>query len=257
MTKKIKILLSNDDGVDAPGIITLADHLRDIADIVIVAPDKDRSGASNSLTLLYPLHVKKIKENVYSVDGTPTDCVHLGVTGLFEGLPDMVLSGINCGANLGDDILYSGTVAAATEGRSLGLPAVAVSLAGDKHSHYLTAAAVMKQIILMLQHERLPVSTILNVNVPDVPLSEIKGMQITRLGTRHAAEPVVKQQDPRGRAIYWVGKAGAAQDSGIGTDFHAIEQQCVSITPLKIDLTHYDAMESIASWVGRMVIKEF
>jgi len=257
----MKILVSNDDGVYHKGLRILADSLREIAEVVIVAPDRDRSGASNSLTLDVPVRAKTLEENVISVEGTPTDCVHLAVTGLFNELPDMVVSGINSGANLGDDILYSGTVAAATEGRFLGLPAIAVSLARPgvetnivnvEVRHYETAALTVRRLIDRLVHDPLPADTILNVNVPDVPFQKLKGFEVTRLGTRHRAEPIVKAKDPHGRPIYWIGPAGIEADAGPGTDFYALKAGKVSITPLKIDLTNYKAFDQVACWVESM-----
>lgn len=248
----MRILLSNDDGYQANGILVLADSLRDFADITVVAPERNRSGASNSLTLEYPLHANRAENGHYYIDGTPTDCVHLAITGLLEQEPDMVVSGINAGANLGDDVLYSGTVAAAMEGRFLGLPAMAVSLAGTELRHYQTAAEVAVRMVKKLMREPLPADVILNINVPDVPYEQLAGYQVTRLGHRHKAEPVVRMQDPRGRDIYWVGPAGAEQDAGSGTDFHAIRQQCVSITPLHVDLTSYRAMDGLSQWVEHL-----
>lgn len=246
----MKIVVSNDDGVLAPGIKILANALATIADIKVVAPDRNRSGASNSLTLTRPLRVRELDNGHFSVEGTPTDCVHLALTGFLEPNIDMVVSGINDGANLGDDILYSGTVAAAMEGRNLGLPAIAVSMVGETIAHYSTGAAIAKQLVLQLQHQSLPSQTILNVNVPDLPLHKIKGMQVTRLGTRHAAEPIVKELDPRGRVMYWVGPPGPEADSGVGTDFHAVNNDYVSITPLHLDMTNYKLFDQLSSWVG-------
>ncbi len=246
----MKILVSNDDGVHAEGIKTLAKHLREIADVTVVAPDRNHSGASNSLTITRPLKLKQIKEQTYSVEGTPTDCVHLALTGLLDSLPDMVVSGINDSANLGDDVWYSGTVAAATEGRFLGLPAIAVSLAGHEPvMHYETAARVVKRLVNQLHRDPLPASTILNVNVPDVPFKELRGYEVTRTGTRHIAEPTIKQEDPRGNIIYWIGPPGPTEDAGPGTDFHVISQCKVSITPLRVDLTHYRAFEQLSTWI--------
>ncbi len=245
----VKILLSNDDGVNAIGLQTMASSLATIAEITVVAPDRNRSGASNSLSLEDPLRVAKTEKGHYSVSGTPTDCVHIAVTGMLDELPDMVVSGINDGANLGDDILYSGTIAAATEGRFLGLPAIAVSLAKHGGTHFDTAAHVVKTLVLGLLKNPAPADTLLNVNVPDIPISEIKGFEITRLGTRHVAEPTVKAEDPRGRTIYWVGEAGQAADAGPGTDFHAVQNGYVSVTPIKIDLTHYEAMDKLSTWL--------
>jgi 5'-nucleotidase len=249
----MKILVTNDDGVYAEGLRLLAESLKSIATTHIIAPDRNRSGASNSLTLDRPIRVKNLPDGAISVEGTPTDCVHLALTGLLEKEPDMVVSGINEGANLGDDVLYSGTVAAAIEGRSLGLPAIAFSLADkshhvNNHHHYATAAAVAVQLVKRLMTAPLSISTILNVNVPNIPLEELQGFEITRFGTRHIAERTIAQVDPRGRAVYWIGPAGPEQDAGPGTDFHAINTNHVSITPMHIDLTHYKAFEALAKW---------
>ncbi len=245
----MRILLSNDDGYNAPGIQCLAKYLRKISNVTLVAPDRNRSGASNSLTLERPLRARHVAEDEIFVDGTPTDCVHLAVTGLLDQEPDMVVAGINAGANMGDDVLYSGTVAAATEGRFLGYPAVAVSLVGDSLSHYDTAAKAVLRIIEQLKADPLPADTILNVNVPDIPWEALEGFEATRLGRRHKSEPVVKTKDPRGRIIYWVGPAGSEQDAGPGTDFHAVRHNRVSVTPIQIDLTRYTALEQVASWL--------
>ena len=252
----MRILVSNDDGVLAPGIRILATELATIAEIEVVAPDRNRSGASNSLTLNRPLRVRTLENGYYSVEGTPTDCVHLALTGFINPLADMVVSGINDGGNLGDDILYSGTVAAAMEGRNLGLPAIAISLVGDHEvQHYDTAAIIAKQLVLQLSTSALPAQTILNVNVPDLPIDQIKGIQVTRLGTRHGAEPVVKELDPRGRPIYWVGPPGPEADAGVGTDFYAINTGCVSITPLHLDMTHYKVFDQLSNWVTGINLK--
>jgi 5'-nucleotidase len=245
----MKILVSNDDGYMAEGIRALAAAMKDLGDITVVAPDRNRSGASNSLTLENPLRLNKMDDGVYRVDGTPTDCVHLAITGLLEEEPDMVVSGINAGANLGDDVLYSGTVAAAMEGRFLGLPAIAISLNGHTATHFETAAWVAKKLVRHLQTTSLPADTILNVNVPDLPIDEIIGFETTRLGHRHKADPVIKELDPRGRDIYWVGPAGEEQDAGPGTDFNAIRRGAVSVTPLQIDLTAYKAIDGVATWL--------
>ncbi|MGA7801594.1 MAG: 5'/3'-nucleotidase SurE [Gammaproteobacteria bacterium] len=243
------ILISNDDGFQAPGIRCLAEALVRIATITVVAPDRDRSGASNSLTLDHPMRATRTEDGFVRVDGTPTDCVHLAITGLLEQEPDMVVSGINAGANLGDDVLYSGTVAAAMEGRFLGLPAVAVSLASSQPVHFQTAAQVAVELVERLKADPLPADTILNVNVPDLPWDELAGWQATRLGHRHKSEPVVKSRDPRGRPIYWVGPPGGEQDAGAGTDFHAVRNGYVSITPIQVDLTRYDALDKVAGWL--------
>jgi len=246
----MRILISNDDGYQAAGIQCLAETLNKIADITVVAPDRDRSGASNSLTLDNPIHAKTMANGYISVDGTPTDCVHLAITGLLETEPDMVVSGINAGANLGDDVLYSGTVAAAMEGRFLGFPAIAVSLvAADSPKNFATAARVVLDLIAKLIKQPLPADTILNINVPDLPWDEIAGVEVTRLGHRHKSEPVIKEMDPRGRPIYWVGPAGTEQDAGPGTDFHAIRCGKVSITPIHTDLTSFSALDKVASWL--------
>lgn len=243
------ILISNDDGYQAPGIRVLADTLRELATVTIVAPDRDRSGASNSLTLDTPIRARQVDDRVTCVDGTPTDCVHLAITGLLEDEPDMVIAGINAGANLGDDVLYSGTVAAAMEGRFLGLPAIAVSLASERQTHYGTAATVTLDLVRRLLSGSLPADTILNVNVPDRPLEELAGMQATRLGHRHKSEAVVRMDDPRGRPVYWVGPAGPEQDAGPGTDFHAVRNGFVSVTPVDVDLTRYEALENVSTWL--------
>lgn len=245
----MKILLSNDDGYQAPGLVCLARVLKEIAEITVVAPDRDRSGASNSLTLDNPLHATREENGFIRVDGTPTDCVHLAITGLLDKEPDMVVSGINSGPNLGDDVLYSGTVAAAVEGRFLGLPAIAVSLASRGDYHYETAARVARILIDRLRNDPLPANTILNVNVPDLPWDQIEGFVATRLGNRHKAEPVIAAEDPRGRRIYWVGPAGGEQDAGPGTDFHAIRSRQVSVTPIQVDLTMYTAIDKVAGWL--------
>lgn len=245
----MRILLSNDDGYLAQGLVTLAQALAKYADISVVAPDKNRSAASNSLTLEMPLRAQSSENGFIRVDGTPTDCVHLAITGLLEHEPDMVIAGINHGANLGDDVLYSGTVAAATEGRFLGFPAIAISLTSSDPKHFDTAAQVAVTLMQQIMNKPLPRDTLLNVNVPDIALSELKGYQVTRLGQRHKSEPVVKAQDQRGREIYWVGPPGSAQDAGEGTDFYAIKMGYVSITPLQLDLTRYEQMEIIKTWL--------
>jgi 5'-nucleotidase len=249
----MRVLVSNDDGVDAPGIHALAEGLRAAGhEVIVVAPDRDRSGASNSLTLDLPLQVVKVDAQTWRVHGTPTDCVHVAITGMLEVEPDIVVSGINNTANLGDDVIYSGTVAAAMEGRFLGLPAVAVSLATRDHvgRHYETAARAAVEIVARLKADPLPADTILNVNVPDLPWSEIKGFEVTRLGNRHRSEPCLPQPDPRGGTVYWIGPAGREQDAGPGTDFHAVRTGFISITPIQVDLTRYQALETVASWVG-------
>lgn len=247
---KMNILISNDDGYLAPGIRVLAEALRPLAEIAVVAPDRNRSGASNSLTLESPIRAREQENGYISVDGTPTDCVHLAITGLLQQEPDMVIAGINAGANMGDDVLYSGTVAAAMEGRFLGLPALAVSLAGPDLKHYETAASVVIRLIEHLQQHPLPADIILNINVPDVPYEQLQGMVTTRLGHRHKAEPVIEMTDPRGLPVYWVGPPGAEQDAGPETDFYAIRNNQVSITPIQVDLTSYGNLEVVRDWVG-------
>jgi 5'-nucleotidase len=245
----MRILLSNDDGYFAPGLACLAEMLSSLADITVVAPERDRSGASNSLTLDRPLSLRKAHSGFYYVNGTPTDCVHLAVTGMLDHLPDMVISGINHGANMGDDTIYSGTVAAATEGYLLGVPSIAVSLVSKGAGNYVTAARVVAEIVGRHQDQPFTSPVLLNVNVPDVPYEQIQGREVTRLGRRHKAEPVVKSENPRGETVYWVGAAGAAQDAGSGTDFGAVARGMVSVTPLQIDLTHYGQMDVIKGWL--------
>ncbi len=246
----MRILLSNDDGYFAPGLAALAEAVRQIAHIDVVAPERDRSGASNSLTLSRPLRMQRAASGFYYVDGTPTDCVHLAITGLLAQEPDMVIAGINHGANLGDDVIYSGTVAAAMEGRFLGLPAIAVSLVGREGRYFDTAARVALRLLEKLKSHPLPTDTILNVNVPDIPYEKLGVFEATRLGHRHKAEPVIKSADPHGNAIYWVGPSGAEADAGPGTDFHAVRQNHVSVTPLHVDLTRHVTLAQMTSWLG-------
>ena len=248
----MKILLSNDDGVHALGIKVLHQELIKPFQVTVVAPDRNCSGASNSLTLDSPLRLQQHENHFYSVDGTPTDCVHLALTGLYTSPPDLVVAGINAGANLGDDVIYSGTVAAATEGRNLGLPAVAVSCCATNPSYFQTAADVVLALLPKLSDLNVGVDTILNINVPDIPWSDIKGFKVTKLGKRHVSKPAVKTQDPRGRDMYWVGPVGDRLEDGEGTDFHAVENGYVSITPLHIDLTQYQAMSATAQWLEGM-----
>ncbi len=245
----MRILLSNDDGYFAPGIANLAEVLTNIADITVVAPERDRSGASNSLTLDRPLSLHKSHNGFYYVNGTPTDCVHLAVTGMLDELPDMVISGINDGANMGDDTIYSGTVAAATEGFLLGLPSIAVSLVSVSRGNFATAAKIVLDLVKRFMDSRFHIPILLNVNVPDIPYEKLQGIEVTRLGRRHKAEPVIKYQTPRGETVYWVGAAGAAEDASEGTDFHALQNNRVSITPLQIDLTRYDQIGYVKNWL--------
>jgi 5'-nucleotidase len=245
----VHILVSNDDGYRAPGIAVLADALSVDYEVSIVAPERNCSGASNSLTLERGLRACQYKDNAYYVDGTPTDTVHLALTGLLAKEPDMVISGINAGANMGDDVLYSGTVAAAMEGRHLGFPAIAVSLDSFTPTHFDTAAIAVGQLLKELSRTSFASNTILNINVPDIPWYEIKGFKATRLGNRHKSEGVIIQQDPRGEPMYWVGPPGEAQDAGEGTDFHAVAEKYVSVTPLQIDLTRYDSLSELENWL--------
>ena len=246
------ILITNDDGYLAPGLVALAEELGRVAQISVVAPDRNKSGASNSLTLTRPLRVERTPGGIYYVDGTPTDCVHLALNGLLDSAPDMVVSGINAGPNLGDDVLYSGTVAAAMEGRYLGLPAIAVSLVGRPPRNYLSAAVITRRVVERLQRDPLPDDTLLNLNVPDLPAEQPLPLRATRLGFRHKAESVVRQADPYGRPVYWVGPPGEAQDAGPGTDFHAVENAAASVTPMQIDLTRHRGIEPLQNWLEQV-----
>jgi 5'-nucleotidase len=244
----VKILVSNDDGYFAPGITLLAEALRQLGEVTVVAPERDRSGASNSLTLDRPLTVRRAPNGYYSVNGTPTDCVHIAVTGLLDFLPDVIVSGVNLGANMGDDTIYSGTVAAAAEGYLLGIPSLAVSLTSKEGEHFDSAIGVALQLVERFKRRPFREPVLLNVNVPDVEPAGLRGVEITRLGRRHKAEPVVKLQTPRGETAYWIGPAGGAADAGPGTDFHAIEAQRVSVTPLRMDLTHTAQLPAAREW---------
>jgi len=246
----MRILVSNDDGYFAPGLTLLEQALSARAEVTVVAPERDRSGASNSLTLDRPLTVKRSHNGYYYVNGTPTDCVHLAVTGLLDQLPEVVVSGINHGANMGDDTIYSGTVAAATEGFLLGIPSIAISLVVQGRGHYETAARVAVDLVERFRVRPLDQAVLLNVNVPDLPYAELKGVMVTRLGKRHKAEPVVKTSTPRGDVVYWIGAAGSAQDAGEGTDFFAAASHVVSVTPLQVDLTRYSQAEAVRSWLA-------
>jgi 5'-nucleotidase len=247
----MRILLSNDDGYFAPGLAQLATSLEDLGDVTVVAPERNRSGASNSLTLDRPMHLRRAANGYLYVSGTPTDCVHLAVTGVLEHEPDMVVSGINLGANMGDDTIYSGTVAAATEGYLLGVPSIAISLASFEGRHFATAGRVARELVQRFSAAPFSEPVLLNVNVPDIPYEELAGIRVTRLGRRHKAEPAVKSVSPRGETMYWVGAAGPAADAGEGTDFHAVEHGWVSITPLQIDLTHAAQMTGVRTWLER------
>jgi 5'-nucleotidase len=246
----MKILISNDDGYFSPGIAALARVAREFGEVTVIAPERDRSGASNSLTLDRPLSVRTAASGFQYINGTPTDCVHVAITGLLDHRPDLVLSGINDGANMGDDTVYSGTVAAAMEGYLLGVPAIAFSLAQKGYEHLDAAAEQARAVIARAVRQRFAQPMLLNVNIPALPTAQIRGVQVTRLGKRHVAEPVIKTSNPRGDPIYWIGPAGAAKDAGPGTDFHAIETGYVSITPINIDLTAHGQLGSITQWLG-------
>ena len=249
----MRILLSNDDGYFAPGLAQLHESLSDLGDVTVVAPERNRSGASNSLTLDRPLYLRQAPNGFHYVTGTPTDCVHLAVTGVLDHQPDMVVSGINLGANMGDDTIYSGTVAAATEGFLLGVPSIAVSLASFEGKHFATAGRVTRELVQRFNAApplgALSGPLLLNVNVPDIPYDQLRGIQVTRLGRRHKAEPAVKTITPRGETVYWIGAAGPAADAGEGTDFHAVEHGWVSITALQIDLTHTAQLSALRQWL--------
>jgi len=246
----MRILLSNDDGYFAPGLTALYEALQGLGEIVVVAPEQNRSGASNSLTLDRPLYLKKAASGFHFVNGTPTDCVHLAVTGMLDELPDIIVSGINNGANMGDDTIYSGTVAAATEGYLLGIPSIAISLTSFEGKNFAAAGCVARELVERYIRNPLNEPVLLNVNVPDLPYAALQGLEVTRLGRRHKAEPVVKTISPRNETLYWIGAAGAAADAGLGTDFNAVERGYVSVTPLQIDLTHVAQLPSIQQWVG-------
>ena len=246
----MKILLSNDDGIYAPGLRTLAKHIQEIAEVVVFAPDRNRSGASNSLTLSSPIRLQEIEPGWFSVQGTPTDCVHLALTGVLDFTPDLVISGVNAGPNMGEDVWYSGTVAAAMEGRFMGIPSIAMSLHGA--DHYDTGARVAKHLASLINSDPLPAETILNVNVPDIPYEELQGFEVTRTGLRHRVDNCIVDTDPRGKPIYWIGTVGKVKDASLGTDFHAIENHAVSITPLRSDLTNYEAFEQLSGWVKHL-----
>lgn len=247
----MRILVSNDDGYFAPGIAALAEALGELGEVTVVAPERDRSGASNSLTLDRPLSLRRAANGFYFVNGTPTDCVHLAVTGMLDHLPDMVVSGVNHGANMGDDTIYSGTVAAATEGYLLGVPSLAVSLVSKGASDFSAAARVARDMAERLMRAPFQGPVLLNVNVPDRPYEQLKGTRITRLGRRHKAEPAIRSVTPRNETVYWVGAAGAAADAGEGTDFHAVDEGYVSVTPLQMDLTHTGLIGPVRDWLAR------
>lgn len=249
----MKLLMSNDDGVNAPGLEALHQTLStQFNDITVVAPDRNCSGASNSLTLVNPLRVSQSANGFLAVNGTPTDCVHVGINQLMQDKPALVITGINNGANMGDDVIYSGTVAAATEGRHLGMPAIAVSLAGKDENHYQTAAAVALKIVKQLAKHPLPADQILNINVPDVPLDELKGIKVTRLGRRHQADSMSRQTDPWGREIYWYGPLGKERDAAEDTDFYAVANGYASVTPLTVDMTAYQSIAPLTQWINEV-----
>lgn len=250
----MNILLSNDDGVHALGIRVLQQELVKHFQVTVVAPDRNCSGASNSLTLLNPLRAQTLDNGFISVNGTPTDSVHLGISQLVSSAPDLVVAGINKGPNLGNDTLYSGTVAAATEGRHMGIPAIAVSLLGKHENYYQTAAMITAKIIKRIQIHPLAADQILNINVPDVPLSDIKGIKVTRLGHRHKAEMMKKMQDPWQRDIYWYGTLGQELDGGEGTDFHAVANNYVSVTPLTVDMTAHNSIHNMKEWMNEVTL---
>lgn len=245
----MKILISNDDGVHAPGLAALAEALAEVGEILVIAPDRNRSGASNSLTLDRPLEAFMHENGFIGVNGTPTDCVHLGSSGIFGFEPDLVVSGINAGPNLGDDVIYSGTVAAAMEGRHLRYPAIAVSSSSFHPQHYDVAAQVTKDLVENIHQLNVAPRTVLNVNVPDFPAEDISGVHVTRLGHRSAADKPVEAEDPRGQIRYWIAGVGAVADNEPGTDFFALEGQYVSITPLHTDMTQYSGMDNVGDWL--------
>ena len=246
----MKILISNDDGYQAEGIKTLTQYLSQDHEVIVVAPNKNKSAASSSLTLNKPLQPIKVAENIYSIDATPSDCVHLALCGFLKDDIDLVVTGINFGANLGDDVIYSGTVAGAIEGRFLGLPSVAISLASWEGKHFDSAGRVAQQVINQIHTSQLSHDTVLNVNVPDVPYEDIQGFQTTRLGKRHMSEESIQDQD--NPALYWIGENGKESDNGVGTDFHAIENNYVSVTPLQIDLTKYNEIDTVSEWLQEL-----
>ncbi|OUU79218.1 MAG: 5'/3'-nucleotidase SurE [Gammaproteobacteria bacterium TMED78] len=241
----MKILLSNDDGYQSRGLRLLAKSLKEVAEILVIAPDRNCSGGSSALTLSAPLNIQRFKKDYYYVNGTPTDCIHLALTSFFDFKPDMIISGINHGANLGDDVLYSGTVAAALEARLFGIPSIAISLAYKDGSNFETAVSVTKDLIKMIEDNPLKKNTILNVNVPDIPKKYLKGISSTRLGSRERPDPAIATKNPKGKPFYWIGKAGLSKDDGEGTDFFSVKNNIVSVSPLKVDLTDYDLVPKL------------
>ena len=246
----MRILISNDDGYQAKGIKQLTKSLSEIAEVIVVAPSENKSAASSSLTLGRPLKPIQIEENVYAIDATPTDCVHLALCGFIKESIDLVVTGINFGANLGDDTIYSGTVAGAIEGRFLGLPSIAMSLASWEGNHFETAGEIAKILVTQIGKSELSHNTIINVNVPDIPLSEIKGIKSTRLGSRHKSEPSIK--DKEDTSLYWIGENGKEDDNSEGTDFHAISNSFVSVTPLQIDTTKHSEVKRMNDWIQKI-----
>lgn len=246
----MRILVSNDDGYFSPGIEALARVASELGEVTVVAPERDRSGASNSLTLDRPLSVRRAANGFLYVNGTPTDCVHVAVTGFLEQRPDLVISGINDGANMGDDTIYSGTVAAAMEGFLLGIPAIAFSLAQKGYGHLDTASAIAGDLLRKLAPRLTGQPMLLNINIPSVEAAAVQGVMVTRLGKRHMAEPVIEARNPRGEKVYWIGPAGTAKEAGPGTDFHAVNQRWVSVTPLDIDLTGSQWVEPVRDWLA-------
>ena len=243
----MRILISNDDGYKADGIIQLAKSLSEIAEVIVVAPSENKSAASSSLTIGKPLKPIQIEKNVYAIDATPSDCVHLALCGFIKESIDLVVTGINFGANLGDDVIYSGTVAGAIEGRFLGLPSIAMSLTSWECKHFETAGEIAKLLVAQINKAPLANNTIINVNVPDIPMTEIKGIKSTRLGNRHKSEPSI--QDLKNPSLYWIGENGKEADNGEGTDFHAVSNNFVSVTPLQIDLTKYPELKPVSEWL--------
>ena len=245
------ILITNDDGIFAPGITALAEALQQIAKVSVIAPDQNRSGVSRAITLEYPLRVMQTPVGWWQLNGTPADCVKLALGGFLNDQPDMVVSGINAGANLGDDILYSGTVGGAMEGRFLKYPPIAISATAHRHDqmYYETAARVACELVQKIVREKADPSLIFNVNVPSIPFDELQGYQITRQGDRHLSEPMLASEDGRGRRIYWLGESGKIKDGSEGTDFHAVHSNKVSVTPLQIDLTAHREIEKVRQWL--------
>ncbi|UCG98765.1 MAG: 5'/3'-nucleotidase SurE [Burkholderiales bacterium] len=246
----MRILVANDDGYLAPGLAALADRMRNLGEVLVIAPESNHSGASNSLTLSRPLTVREASNGFLYVNGTPTDCVHVALTGLLPERPDLVVSGINNGQNMGDDTIYSGTVAAAMEGYLFGVPSIAFSQVEKGHAHLDGAAQIAAEVVERFVSDPLTGPILLNVNIPNRPRDELRGMQVTRLGKRHHSEPVIRAANPHGEPIYWIGAAGVAKDAGPGTDFHAVENGYVSITPLQIDLTQVSQIDTVRRWLG-------